>query len=81
MTFPQPCSQLNRTSSREKKCSPVVKLLQTGLYTRYHCNVTVPDPGAHSQYVVSVKHLEQGKPISSYDHSEFAPPLREFPGL
>lgn len=59
----------------------MVKELQTGLYTRYHCSLTVPDPSAHNRYTVSVKHLVQEKLISSYDHSEFAPPLHGFPVL
>nr|XP_034372784.1 cytokine receptor common subunit beta-like isoform X2 [Arvicanthis niloticus] len=58
----------------EKECSPVVKELQTGLYTRYHCSLTVPDPSAHNRYTVSVKHLVQGKLISSYDHIQMQPP-------
>lgn len=66
---------------REKACSPVVKELQASLYTRYRCSLTVPDPSAHNQYTVSVKHLEQGKFIRSYDHSECALPLHEFPVL
>lgn len=59
----------------------MVKELQTSLYTRYHCSLTVPDPSAHSQYTVSVKPLVQGRSISSYDHSEFALPLHDFPVL
>ena len=42
------------------------------VYTRYHCSLPVPEPSAHSQYTVSVKHLEQGKFIMSYNHSECA---------
>lgn len=66
---------------REKKCSPVVKELQASRYTRYHCSLNVSDPAAHSQYTVSVKRLEQGKFIESFNHSEFALPLHEFPVL
>ncbi|XP_028639786.1 cytokine receptor common subunit beta-like, partial [Grammomys surdaster] len=58
----------------EKRCSPVVKELQTSLYTRYHCRLTVPDPSVHNQYTVSVKHLVLGKFISSFDHIQMQPP-------
>ena len=52
----------------------MVKELQSGPYTRYRCSLTVPDPSAHSQYSVSVRHLEQGKTIKSYSHSEWSVP-------
>lgn len=58
----------------EEKCSPVVKELQANVYTRYRCSLPVPEPSAHSQYTVSVKHLEQGKLILSYDHIQMEPP-------
>lgn len=58
----------------EKKCSPVVKELQASRYTRYHCSLNVSDPAAHSQYTVSVKRLEQGKFIESFNHIQMNPP-------
>ncbi|XP_052017527.1 cytokine receptor common subunit beta isoform X1 [Apodemus sylvaticus] len=58
----------------EEKCSPVVKELQSGLYTRYHCSLTVSNSSAHNQYSVSVRHLEQGKTIKSYNHIQMKPP-------
>lgn len=59
----------------------MVKEPQASVYTRYRCSLPVPEPSAHSQYTVSVKHLEQGKFIMSYYHSECALPLSEFPVL
>ncbi|NP_001274318.1 interleukin-3 receptor class 2 subunit beta isoform 2 precursor [Mus musculus] len=59
----------------EEKCSPVVKEPQASVYTRYRCSLPVPEPSAHSQYTVSVKHLEQGKFIMSYYHIQMEPPI------
>ncbi|KAM7317354.1 hypothetical protein ACRRTK_023656 [Alexandromys fortis] len=58
----------------EKECSPVVKELQGSFCTRYYCNLTVPNPRAHSQYTVSVKLRKQGKFIKSSDHIQMHPP-------
>ncbi|XP_021492385.1 cytokine receptor common subunit beta [Meriones unguiculatus] len=58
----------------EKECSSVVKELQDSLFTRYHCTLTVPDPSAHSQYIVSVKPLKQEIVIQSFNHIQMNPP-------
>lgn len=56
----------------------MVKEGQNSLFTRYRCNLTVPDPSMHSQYTVSVKPLKQETVIQSFNHSEFVLPLHEF---
>ena len=53
----------------------MVKEPQASVYTRYRCSLPVPEPSAHSQYTVSVKHLEQGKFIMSYYHIQMEPPI------
>lgn len=51
-----------------------------GLYTRQRCRISVPDPGAHGQYTVSVRPRREEKFIKSSDHSELLPPVCGFSG-
>lgn len=58
---------------REEECSPVLKEGLGSLYTRHHCQIPVPDPGTHGQYIVSVQPRRAEKRIKSSENSEFAP--------
>lgn len=44
-------------------------------YVRHCCQIPVPDPRNHSQYIVSVRPKAEEKLIKSSDNSEFAPSL------
>lgn len=44
-------------------------------YVRQCCQIPVPDPRNHSQYIVSVRPKAEEKLIKSSDNSEFAPSL------
>lgn len=43
------------------------------LHTRHHCQIPVPDPATHGQYIVSVQPRRAEKHIKSSVNSEFAP--------
>lgn len=42
-------------------------------YIQHWCQIPVPDPGSHSQYIVSVRPKEEEKFIKSSNNSEFGP--------
>ena len=44
-------------------------------YILHRCQIPVPDPRTHSQYLVSVRPKEEEKFIKSSENSEFAPSL------
>uniref|UniRef100_A0A8C0WKR5 Fibronectin type-III domain-containing protein n=1 Tax=Castor canadensis TaxID=51338 RepID=A0A8C0WKR5_CASCN len=60
---------------REEECSQVQKEELDGLYTRQRCRISVPDPGAHGQYTVSVRPRREEKFIKSSDHIQLACPV------
>uniref|UniRef100_A0A250YLQ2 Cytokine receptor common subunit beta n=1 Tax=Castor canadensis TaxID=51338 RepID=A0A250YLQ2_CASCN len=62
------------SSAREEECSQVQKEELDGLYTRQRCRISVPDPGAHGQYTVSVRPRREEKFIKSSDHIQMGRP-------
>ncbi|XP_039733706.1 cytokine receptor common subunit beta isoform X2 [Pteropus medius] len=60
-------------NTQEKECSPVLREA-CGSYIRHRCQIPVPDPGSHSQYIVSVRPKEEEKLIESSNNIQMAPP-------
>lgn len=58
----------------EKECSPVQKEDTSSPYIRHRCQIPVPDPKNHSQYIISVRPKEKEKLIKSSDNIQMAPP-------
>ncbi|XP_058938274.1 cytokine receptor common subunit beta [Kogia breviceps] len=61
-------------SAREQECSPVQTEETSSPYVRHCCQIPVPDPRNHSQYIVSVRPKEEEKLIKSSDNIQMAPP-------
>nr|XP_054325882.1 cytokine receptor common subunit beta isoform X5 [Pongo pygmaeus] len=49
----------------EEECSPVLREGLGSLHTRHHCQIPVPDPTTHGQYIVSVQPRRAEKHIKS----------------
>ncbi|XP_006890287.1 PREDICTED: cytokine receptor common subunit beta [Elephantulus edwardii] len=62
------------SGAREEECSPVLKEPLSGPYTRHRCQIPVPDPEAHGQYTVSVRHKDEEQSIKSSDHIQLDRP-------
>ncbi|XP_016017274.2 cytokine receptor common subunit beta isoform X3 [Rousettus aegyptiacus] len=60
-------------NTQEKECSPVLREASDG-YIQHWCQIPVPDPGSHSQYIVSVRPKEEEKFIKSSNNIQMAPP-------
>ncbi|KAB0400338.1 hypothetical protein E2I00_010434, partial [Balaenoptera physalus] len=61
-------------NAREEECSPVQTEETSSPYVRHCCQIPVPDPRNHSQYIVSVRPKEEEKLIKSSDNIQMAPP-------
>eukprot|EP00069_Balaena_mysticetus_P008717 bmy_01163T0 len=59
-------------SAREEECSPVQTEETSSPYVRHCCQIPVPDPRNHSQYIVSVRPKEEEKLIKSSDNIQMA---------
>ncbi|ELW52380.1 Cytokine receptor common subunit beta [Tupaia chinensis] len=59
---------------REEECSPVWKEEVSSRYTRYRCQIPVPDPETHGQYSVSVQPRREEKMIRSWMNIQMARP-------
>ncbi|XP_070456724.1 cytokine receptor common subunit beta-like isoform X1 [Equus przewalskii] len=58
----------------EKQCSPVLQDQPGSPYILHRCQIPVPDPRTHSQYLVSVRPKEEEKFIKSSENIQMAPP-------
>uniref|UniRef100_UPI0030FD2120 Cytokine receptor common subunit beta n=1 Tax=Homo sapiens TaxID=9606 RepID=UPI0030FD2120 len=58
----------------EEECSPVLREGLGSLHTRHHCQIPVPDPATHGQYIVSVQPRRAEKHIKSSVNIQMAPP-------
>ncbi|XP_017712386.1 PREDICTED: cytokine receptor common subunit beta isoform X1 [Rhinopithecus bieti] len=67
--------------AREEECSPVLREGLGSLYTRHHCQIPVPDPGTHSQYIVSVQPRRAEKRIKSSENMSLPPVQMAPPSL
>ncbi|XP_059881576.1 cytokine receptor common subunit beta isoform X1 [Delphinus delphis] len=61
-------------SAREEECSPVQTEETSSPYVRHCCQIPVPDPRNHSQYIVSVRPKAEEKLIKSSDNIQMASP-------
>ncbi|XP_022452329.1 cytokine receptor common subunit beta [Delphinapterus leucas] len=61
-------------SAREEECSPVQTEKTSSPYVRQCCQIPVPDPRNHSQYIVSVRPKAEEKLIKSSDNIQMASP-------
>ncbi|KAB0400350.1 hypothetical protein E2I00_010446, partial [Balaenoptera physalus] len=59
-------------NAREEECSPVQTEETSSPYVRHCCQIPVPDPRNHSQYIVSVRPKEEEKLIKSSDNIQMA---------
>ncbi|KAM9073052.1 LOW QUALITY PROTEIN: cytokine receptor common subunit beta-like [Megaptera novaeangliae] len=59
-------------ASVEEECSPVQTEETSSPYVRHCCQIPVPDPRNHSQYIVSVRPKEEEKLIKSSDNIQMA---------
>uniref|UniRef100_H2QLL0 Cytokine receptor common subunit beta n=1 Tax=Pan troglodytes TaxID=9598 RepID=H2QLL0_PANTR len=57
-----------------EECSPVLREGLGSLHTRHHCQIPVPDPATHGQYIVSVQPRRAEKHIKSSVNIQMAPP-------
>uniref|UniRef100_A0A8C4MJQ4 Fibronectin type-III domain-containing protein n=1 Tax=Equus asinus asinus TaxID=83772 RepID=A0A8C4MJQ4_EQUAS len=59
---------------REEQCSPVLQDQPGSPYILHRCQIPVPDPRTHSQYLVSVRPKEEEKFIKSSENIQMVPP-------
>ncbi|XP_070363033.1 cytokine receptor common subunit beta-like isoform X1 [Equus asinus] len=58
----------------EEQCSPVLQDQPGSPYILHRCQIPVPDPRTHSQYLVSVRPKEEEKFIKSSENIQMVPP-------
>ncbi|XP_001916724.2 cytokine receptor common subunit beta isoform X1 [Equus caballus] len=58
----------------EEQCSPVLQDQPGSPYILHRCQILVPDPRTHSQYLVSVRPKEEEKFIKSSENIQMPPP-------
>ncbi|XP_004700772.1 cytokine receptor common subunit beta [Echinops telfairi] len=56
------------------ECTPVLTEMPSSPYTRHWCQIPVPEPSTHGQYMVSVQPKKEEKFIKSSKHIQINPP-------